>query len=379
MKNDFLEYYGKNHISPVGQDIEDIELHYERRKKLYQQCGIPLIAFRNAEILEVGPGGGYNTLSYFKWNAKHIDLVEANDKGIEDMLQLFRERNIPRGKYDIHKCRIEEYKTEKKYDIVIAEGFLQYLRNQWEVINRLQQLIAQDGIVVITCSDDVCMFVESMKRLIGVVLTVDIPDYNQKVNYLEKFFRPQLKQLRGVSRSVREWVQDQILNPVEINGMELSLKQAIEFFEDGFEVLGSSPHMFTDYSWYKDVWYDYKEDYKRQFDKKRFSLLQADMPEVILPIEHVDQLVKAFKTAKRAAANYERTLDVEEIDTIIVEMNNMQKLIVQNFDDNFINVFGEIRAALTCLRKTEVFNIEKYPHFMPAFGRMQQYISFAKK
>ena len=57
MKNDFLEYYGEHHISPVRQNIDDIELHYERRKKLYRQCGIPIRAFYNAEILEVGPGG----------------------------------------------------------------------------------------------------------------------------------------------------------------------------------------------------------------------------------------------------------------------------------------------------------------------------------
>ncbi len=35
-----------------------IKAHFEHRRKLYRQCGIPTIAFRNAEILEVGPGGG---------------------------------------------------------------------------------------------------------------------------------------------------------------------------------------------------------------------------------------------------------------------------------------------------------------------------------
>ena len=58
MNNDFLEYYGEHSISPVRQDITDIALHYERRKKVYRQCGIPLLAFRNAELLEIGAGGG---------------------------------------------------------------------------------------------------------------------------------------------------------------------------------------------------------------------------------------------------------------------------------------------------------------------------------
>ncbi len=61
MRNDYLDFYGKHYISPVKQDIGNINLHYDRRKKLYRQCGIPVIAFRDADILEVGPGGGGTT------------------------------------------------------------------------------------------------------------------------------------------------------------------------------------------------------------------------------------------------------------------------------------------------------------------------------
>jgi hypothetical protein len=67
MKNDFIKYYGEHNISPVRQNIDDIELHYERRKKLYRQCGIPTIAFRDAEILEIGPGADCpKTVSHMK-------------------------------------------------------------------------------------------------------------------------------------------------------------------------------------------------------------------------------------------------------------------------------------------------------------------------
>ena len=57
MNNIFLDYYGEKQISPVKQDIENMGIHYERRKKLYRQCGIPVLAFKNAEMLEIGPGG----------------------------------------------------------------------------------------------------------------------------------------------------------------------------------------------------------------------------------------------------------------------------------------------------------------------------------
>lgn len=65
VKNKFIEYYGKYGISPVKQDIGEINLHYARREKLYRQLGIPCIAFEGKRILEVDPGSGYNTLAYF--------------------------------------------------------------------------------------------------------------------------------------------------------------------------------------------------------------------------------------------------------------------------------------------------------------------------
>ena len=67
MSNEFIEYYGEHNISPVHQDISDFEIHYGRRRKLYRQCGIPLQTFKNAKVLEVGPGSGYNTLATLKF------------------------------------------------------------------------------------------------------------------------------------------------------------------------------------------------------------------------------------------------------------------------------------------------------------------------
>lgn len=379
MKNDFLEYYGTHSISPVRQNISDFGLHMERRRKLYRQCGIPVLAFRDAEILEVGTGGGYNTLAFFHWNVKHADLVEANPQGIRDMRRLFAEHNIPVESYSIFESMIEDYKTDKKYDIVIAESFLPYVYNQKEIINKLKTLVNEDGIIVITCIDDVCMFIEAMKRLAAVFVSSGIEEYGKKVQYLADFFRPQLCKLRGVSRSAEEWVQDQILNPAGINGMELSLAQAIEYFEDGFDILGSSPCMFTDYSWYKDLWYDYKADYKDQFARKRMSLLQANMREVILPLNVAEILTCSFKNVKKLAAEYEKTYSIGKIEKIIGVLDDAYDTISEYFDEGFVKVFLEIRDMLVCIQKSGLVEMDKYPNLFCAFGRTQQYISFVKK
>lgn len=379
MKNDYLDYYGEHNISPVKQDISDIRIHYERRKKLYRQCGIPAMAFRNAEVLEVGPGGGYNTLAFFHWNVRHIDLVEANPKGIADMEKLFSEQNISQDKYEIIKCKIEDYKTDKKYDIIIAEGFLPAIYNQQEVINKLSELTASDGIIVITCVDDIGFYIEIMKRLAGVALTVDMQEYNRKLEYLTAVFEPQLAKLEGVSRTAREWVQDQILNPANVNGAQLTMLQAIYYFGENYDVLGTSPQMFTDYSWYKDIWYDYKKDYEEQFHRKRLSLLQTNMPEVVLAVKQGDILAEHFECIRHLEAEFEKTYDVEKISKIIEEMDFMEESMKQNLDTEFMKVFCEIRELLLCILNKENITMENYPSFFAAFGRAQQYISFVKR
>ena len=379
MRNDFLDYYGEHNISPVRQDISDLEVHYERREKLYKQCGIPIITFRNAEILEVGPGGGYNTLAFFHWNSKHVDLVEANAAGRRDINRLFSSHDIAKDKYDIFPCKIEDYETDKKYDIIIAESFLPYIFNQYEVMDKLKELVTEHGIIVITCAEHAGFFVETVKRLVGKTITVNIPEYDKKVEYLTDFFAPQLAKLRGVSRKAEDWVKDQILNPAIANEMELTMLQAIEYFEEGFDVLGCSPQMFTDYSWYKDIWYDYKQDYKEQFNKKRLSLLLANMPELILPVEQADVVVKCCEKIRMYAAEYETKFDIKMIDYILDEMKSMKDILQQYLAPDFLDVYYEINNILLSIQKREDIDIENYPHFFSAFGRTQQYISFVKK
>ncbi len=378
MTNDLLEYYVEHSISPVKQDIRDLNVHFERRKKLYRQCGIPLLAFRNAEILEVGVGGGYNTLAFFEWKVKHADLVEANSQGIDDMQKLFEAHKIPKDKYSVFKSKIEDFESKKKYDIVIAEGFLSCVYNQLDIIDKLKNLVTINGIIVVTCIDNVCMFIESIKRLIGVLLAKDIEGYDNKVQYLAKIFEPQLDKLRGVSRSAIDWVQDQILNPAGINGAELSLMQAMEYFGDDFDILGSSPRMFTDYSWYKDIWYDYKEDYKKQFGRKRLSLLQANTPEIILPTEQADELAGYFVNIKNLAAECEKTLKMDYIEKILGALNSISEMAEQYLSEDFMKVFYEIHDILCTIREGEEVLMEKYPHFFEAFGRTMQYIAFVK-
>lgn len=376
--NDFIEYYGKHQISPVSQDITDMTVHYRRREKLYRQLGLPVCAFKEKKMLEVGPGSGYNTLAFFEWGIKDIDLVEPNKTGIDEMELLFNQFSINSNAYRIFNQTIEDFYIDSKYNIIIAESFLQYIKNQEEVINILKGSIEEGGVIVITCADDMSFFIEQIKRVIAHMLVKDVKSYEEKVIILSEIFEPQLNKLRGVSRKPEDWVRDQLLNPVAVNGTSLSIIDAIHYFGDEFEVLGGSPRIFTDYSWYKDIWYNNLKDYEEQFEQKNCSLILAGMQEKKLCKEENKFLKNKFRIIKENAANYECSYDNGYINNILNEMTDIIH-IIERIDKHLYCILQEILAAMETVKARDSIDFGKYPNFFAAFGRTQQYLSMVKK
>lgn len=316
-------------------------------------------------------GGGIN---------KKIDLIEPNRKGINDMFQLFLKHEIDKECYNIINCKIEEFTTNSKYDIIIAESFLPALVNKKEVIDNLIKLTNERGIIVITCIDEIGFFIEQMKRLIGHVLTSNIKDFSKKTEKLCEIFEPQLNLLQGVSRNVVDWVQDQLINPAN-NTSTLSLEEAIVYLGQEFDVLGSSPNLFVDYSWYKDIDFDYKKEYKKQFSVKRHNLLMCGLEETFLLPEENEYLLNNIRAIRQYAIDYERSYDKNNIKSIIYYLNNILH-IMKRIDSKLYKVVIELNEILTTLlNKGDQLNIDlsKYKNFFSAFSRSQQYISFVKK
>lgn len=381
--NALLNFYIESNISPVRQNISNLGIHFKRREKLYRQLGIPIQLFSNSKILEVGPGSGYNTLAFFEWGGginKKIDLIEPNKKGIDDISQLFLEHKINKEYYNIIDCKIQEFTTDIKYDIIIAEGFLPSIINKKEIIDNLIKLANERGIIVITCIDEIGFFIEQMKRLIGYILTSNIKDLSKKIEELCKIFEPQLNLLQGVSRNVVDWVQDQLINPAN-NTSTLSLEEAIVYLGQEFDVLGSSPNLFVDYSWYKDIDFDYKKEYKKQFSIKRHNLLMCGLEETFLLPEENEYLLNNIRAIRQYAIDYERSYDKNNIKSIIYYLNNILH-IMKRIDSKLYKVVIELNEILTTLlNKGDQLNIDlsKYKNFFSAFSRSQQYISFIKK
>ena len=55
-KRAFIDFYDKHKISPVSQDISDLQAHFNRREALYRHLGVVPSFLRGKTVLEFGPG-----------------------------------------------------------------------------------------------------------------------------------------------------------------------------------------------------------------------------------------------------------------------------------------------------------------------------------
>jgi len=86
--------------------------------------------------LEIGPGGGYNSLATYTFNRSKYVLIEPNPYGFKELIENFQIRGYDNN-VDFHNCLLEEFESDEKFDIVICEGLIQGLSNRKTFLNIL--------------------------------------------------------------------------------------------------------------------------------------------------------------------------------------------------------------------------------------------------
>lgn len=308
-----------------------------------------------------------------EWEAAHVDLAEPNETARKELEEKFQNNCVPKDKYTIYSDALEEYQTSLKYDIVIAEGFLHAQKNWRKCLHTLSGLTHENSIVIVTCTDEISVYVEKMKRAVLRFLVKDVEGHKDKIEALKHIMEPQLGSLRGMSRSVEDWIEDQIFMPHAEEYMTIG--KAIEYYENDFDVLGASQNIFVDYSWFKDYEYDYLTSYKKQYDEKKHMFLVAgDDNEVYRTAEENMQLEMAVLRANEAARKVEeKALDIAELILMIQNVTHATvNPIVKKFNDEVISIIQRIA-------ENRDINWEEYKVYMGCFGKTMQYLSFIKK
>ena len=248
-----VEFYRQHGISPVGQDISNLDTHFTRRAALYRHLGLLPGMFRGRSIIEIGPGSGYNSLFTATLAPSRYVLLEGNPKGVADIERLFGQHGL-RDRIEIVSALLQEYDSADRFDFVICEGMLALagVADPGVLLRSVGRLAAPGGVLLITTIDAMSDFAETLRRLFAHLLLDPASPLSAQSAALTPVFSPHLATLTGMSRPHEDWVIDNLLNPASI-GPYLSIPDAIAGLGDGFELFGTSPRFMTDWRWYKTI------------------------------------------------------------------------------------------------------------------------------
>ncbi len=238
-----LDFYQQHGISPVKQDISDLPAHFARREALYRSLGLPPMAVCGVSVLEIGPGSGENALYTLSLGPGRYVALEPNPVGAE----LARRRLG----IEVLETRIEDYHGEA-FDLVLCEGLLGLCGTDPHVLlEAVARHVAPGGVLVITCIDAISDHAEVLRRAMAQQMIDRSAPLADQVAMLRPVFAPHLATLKGMTRSVDDWIIDNLLNPASI-GPTFSIPEACEALDGRLDVLGCSPRFLMDWRWYKE-------------------------------------------------------------------------------------------------------------------------------
>ncbi len=371
----FVGFYKKHNISPVRQDISDLERHFGRRSYLYRYLGIPPFAVAGKSVIEFGPGSGHNALYTTSLGPARYVLVDANPKGFTDTQTLLKE-HFPR-----HSCHhfvlsyIQKFESDERFDLVLCEGVIPHQEAPSAFARHVAKFTRPGGVLVVTTSDYVAIFAETLRRLIkDAIVDPDAP-LMQQLDVMRPVFEPHFRSLKGASRPVDDWAADTIVNPWR--HALFTIGGAIEALDGEFELLGSSPRIFTDWRWYKDIYGDQariNELAMRQYLTEGMSLIDYRACLPALPEQAGTRLRELCESvfwmmvdveAKRQPRFPDVAAACEEISAILKPFSASTAAAVAEAASFFRNPSG-------------IDPRHHFKEFVPFFGRAQQYVSFVR-
>jgi methyltransferase family protein len=373
-----LEFYTQFNISPVRQDISDLERHFQRREALYRQLGILPHFVAKRSVLEVGPGGGYNSLYTASLGPARYVLVEGNPTGIGHMEGLFAQFPQWTGMTRIVQSRLEDWRPDHQYDLVFCEGLLSGVPNPEEILNKLADSTSIGGVLTITCVDHLSHFPETLRRAFAQLMVEPDDDLDTKVEKILPMMEPHLRTLPGMSRRHDDWVIDNLIHPGSIIPL-INFPEAVAVLAPRFEFYASSPHIITDWRWYKAIVGDdwgFNLQAIEQFWAQAHNLL--DYRKVLPPRDPLaNQRLYDLCTAARAQLErFERRRD-------FTFMTNFRELLgkitedVRYFSNDIAEALAEA-AELIGADRPDPRAVGEAAKFGALFGRGQQYISLTR-
>lgn len=373
MSTSFVDYYSKNNISPVNQDISNLRKHFNRRANLLKALGFPPTFIKDKAIIEFGPGSGDNSIYNASLNPQTYVLVDGNKTGLDktkNKLSKFKNINI-----ETHLCLFEDFKSDKLFDLVWAEGCIPHQKYPCKVANLLSKFVKPEGGYIVTCASGTSYLSEIVRKVVYLKsvhkkrLSIE-----EKLRYIRPFMSSHLQTLQNMSRFVDDWILDNIIHPFA-DAELFSIPMAIHALNDGFDIYYTSPIFLEDWRWYKDIYESTTGMNELSIDayfKNNINFLDKRLSGVQHSREFGEKLEKSCMVAWK-------TMQEIELGNIKAFYKFKETLLtISNLIKNISPVTSD--SILLSLEYCEDINFNNYDAiFANWWGRGQQYASFLKR
>ncbi len=245
-----LDYYIKHNIAPVSYDLSDLKAHFQRREALYRTLGVLPLTFRNARVLEVAAGTGHNSLYVAGLLPDSYTLLEPNPAGIRAIKDCYAGAGFPHTAPTLIEAKLEDYAPDSPFDIVLCENWLGSSAHERGLLRKLAGFVAPRGVLVVTCVSPIGFIPNVIRRALAAKLTAGEASFERKTEVLVEAFGPHLVTIAGMTRSARDWVQDNMINPAYFD-LCLTLPMLVDELGREFQIAGVSPDFRRDWRWFK--------------------------------------------------------------------------------------------------------------------------------
>lgn len=245
-----LDYYIKHNIAPVHYDLSDLSAHFQRREALYRTVGLLPLTFQGAHVLEVAAGTGHNSLYVASLLPASYTLLEPNPAGVRAIRECYAGAGFPYTAPTLIEAKLEDYAPDSPFDIVLCENWLGSSAHERGLLRKLAGFVAMRGVLVVTCVSPIGFLPNVIRRALAARLTAGIAAFDRKTAILVEAFEPHLRTIPGMTRSAKDWVQDNMINPAYFD-LCLTLPMLVEELGGDFQIAGVSPDFRRDWRWFK--------------------------------------------------------------------------------------------------------------------------------
>lgn len=379
-----LEFYREHQITPVHYDLSNMNAHFDRRQILYTKLGLLPLTFNRAKVLEIAAGTGQNSLYIAQLMPEKLILLEPNQVAVEHIYSSYAGFEKKHTKPQIVDLTLEEYTPHELFDIVLCENWLGTSPHETLLLNKLTNLIASQGLLVLTTVSPIGFVPNLLRRFLSIYLCKNSEDFANNTKILTSAFSSHLKKLTAMTRNTTDWVQDNMLNPAYF-GLCLSIPVVLEQLHDRFEVVGSSPAFAEDWRWFKGVHGTEKkinEHFLSAYWQKAHNFLDCREEPILGNAEYNRQLeMKACELLQAIAEHEDAFIEQKNLAAYVKNVLSILDVFIANVPTHFgaaLKGLHEVREYIAEPAMITGSAISNMQDFSSLFGRETVYISLMR-